>query len=469
MSHAGWLARRRLGGSQHQASEATGLEQLPAQAGAGPRADQAGHQSHIVVAGETPRRGVSDHRARVTLAAMPTPTLPPTRHFVLGVTGGIAAYKSAELVRLWVRQGHTVDVVMTAAAKAFVGPVTFQALSGRPVRDDLWRCEAGGMDHIALSRGVDALIVAPASADFIGKLTHGLADDLLSTLCLARDCPLLIAPAMNRQMWENPATRRNVGQLRADGVTVLGPASGEQACGEVGEGRMLEAAEIVWRVESQLSPKPLAGRRVLITSGPTFEPIDPVRAIVNRSAGRMGHAIAAAARDAGAEVTLVSGPVALAPPGDVQTRQVETAAAMLAAVESALDGIDIFIGVAAVADYRCAMPAAHKLKREDGALRLDLLPNPDILATVARRPDAPFCVGFAAESEDLLARAEAKRRRKGLPLLVANETGAIGSETSRLHLLDDAGVHSLPPADKAVSGRWVVDHIARLFNDRERR
>jgi len=419
------------------------------------------------MSGETPRSSVSGCGARVTLAAMPTPALPPSRHLVLGVTGGIAAYKCAELVRLWVRQGHTVDVVMTAAAKAFVGPATFQALSGRPVRDDLWRSETGGMDHIALSRGVNALIVAPASADFIGKLTHGLADDLLSTLCLARDCPLLIAPAMNRQMWENPATRRNVAQLRADGIAVLGPASGEQACGEVGEGRMLEPAEIVWRVESHLLPKPLAGRRVLITSGPTLEPIDPVRALVNRSSGRMGHAIAAAARDAGATVTLVSGPVAVPAPGDVQTIRVETAAEMLDAVEAQIAGTDIFIGVAAVADYRSEMQAPHKLKRDGGPLKLDLLPNPDILATVAGRANPPFCVGFAAESQDLLAHAEAKRRRKGLPLLVANDASAIGSEASRLHLLDDTGVHSLPPADKAVSGRWVVEHIAHLFNQGE--
>ncbi len=418
---------------------------------------------------ESPVVGMPAAGARVTLAAMQTLASPPARRLVLGVTGGIAAYKSAELVRLWVRQGHTVDVVMTAAAKAFVGPVTFQALSGRPVRDDLWHCEDGGMDHIALSREVDAVIVAPASADFIGKLTHGLADDLLSTLCLARDCPLLVAPAMNRQMWENPATQRNVAQLRADGIVVLGPAVGEQACGEVGAGRMIEPAEIVWRVESHLLPKPLAGRRVLVTSGPTYEPLDPVRAIVNRSSGRMGHAIAAAARDAGAEVTLVSGPVTLPPPGDVHTLRVETAAEMLAAVESQLDGTDIFIGVAAVADYRSESRSEHKIKRDGGPLQLDLLPNPDILAAVAARPGAPFCVGFAAESKDLLANAEAKRRRKNLPLLVANDASAIGNAESRLHLLDDAGIHSLPPADKAISGRWVVDHIATLFNHRERR
>jgi len=404
---------------------------------------------------------------RVTLAAMQTLAPPAVRRFVLGVTGGIAAYKSAELVRLWVRQGHAVDVVMTDAARAFVGAATFQALSGRPVHGDLWHCEGNGMDHIGLSRGADAVIVAPASADFIGKLTHGLADDLLSTLCLARDCPLLVAPAMNRQMWDNPATRRNIAQLRADGIAVLGPASGEQACGEVGEGRMLEPVDIAWQVEAALAAKPLAGRRVLLTAGPTYEPIDPVRAIVNRSSGRMGHAIAAAARDAGAEVTLVSGPVAMPPPGGVRVVHVETAAQMLAAVEAEVDGVDIFIGVAAVSDYRCASVSAQKIKRDRNPLRLDLEANPDILAAVASRPRAPFCVGFAAESENLLDHAEAKRRRKGLPLLVANDASAIGSAESRLHLLDDTGVRSLPAAAKETSARWVVEHIARLFNARE--
>lgn len=404
---------------------------------------------------------------RVTLAAMQTLAPPAVRRFVLGVTGGIAAYKSAELLRLWVRQGHAVDVVMTDAARAFVGAATFQALSGRPVHGDLWHCEGNGMDHIGLSRGADAVIVAPASADFIGKLTHGLADDLLSTLCLARDCPLLVAPAMNRQMWDNPATRRNIAQLRADGIAVLGPASGEQACGEVGEGRMLEPVDIAWQVEAALAAKPLAGRRVLLTAGPTYEPIDPVRAIVNRSSGRMGHAIAAAARDAGAEVTLVSGPVAMPPPGGVRVVHVETAAQMLAAVEAEVDGVDIFIGVAAVSDYRCASVSAQKIKRDGNPLRLDLEANPDILAAVASRPRAPFCVGFAAESENLLDHAEAKRRRKGLPLLVANDASAIGSAESRLHLLDDTGVRSLPAAAKETSARWVVEHIARLFNARE--
>lgn len=386
---------------------------------------------------------------------------------MLGITGGVAAYKSAELVRLWVRQGHTVDVVMTAAAQSFVGATTFQALSGRPVRDDLWHSDGNGMDHIALSRNVDAVIVAPASADFIGKLTHGLADDLLSTLCLARDCPLLVAPAMNKQMWDNPATRRNIAQLRADGVVILGPASGEQACGEVGEGRMIEPGEIVWRVDGCLQPKPLAGRRVLVTSGPTFEPLDPVRAIVNRSSGRMGHAIAAAARDAGAEVTLISGPVSLPPPGDTRVLAVETAAQMLAAVEAEVASSDIFVAVAAVADYRSADAAVHKIKRDEHCRSLELVPNPDILAAVALRPDAPFCVGFAAESQDLLANAENKRRRKNLPLLVANQASAIGSARSSLHLLDDDGVHSLPEADKETSARLVVQHIATLFNRRQ--
>lgn len=453
---------------RHESGKTAGLAHQAAQGVPRRNAHEGSQQLDIVALPPLAVIVMSATDVRVTLAPMQTPAPPPTRHFVLGITGGIAAYKSAELVRLWVRQGHTVDVVMTPAAKAFVGPVTFQALSGRAVRDDLWHGEDSGMDHIALSRNVDAVIVAPASADFIGKLAHGLADDLLSTLCLARDCPLLVVPAMNRQMWENRATQRNVAQLRADGVAILGPATGEQACGEVGAGRMIEPEEIVWRVEGHLLPKPLAGRRVLVTSGPTYEPLDPVRAIVNRSSGRMGHAIAAAARDAGAQVTLVSGPVALPPPGDVRTLNVETAAEMLTAVENELEGTDIFVSVAAVSDYRSEHRSEHKIKRDGSPLQLDLLPNPDILAAVAARPGAPFCVGFAAESEDLLANAEAKRQRKQLPLLVANDTSAIGSAESRLHLLDDHGIHTLPAADKAVSGRWVVDHIAQLFKHRER-
>ncbi|NBN93126.1 MAG: bifunctional phosphopantothenoylcysteine decarboxylase/phosphopantothenate--cysteine ligase CoaBC, partial [Betaproteobacteria bacterium] len=333
----------------------------------------------------------------------------PTRHLVLGITGGIAAYKCAELVRLWVRAGHTVDVVMTEAALAFVGAATFQALSGRPVRSSLWNsAERNGMDHIALSRNVDALIVAPASADFIGKLTYGLADDLLSTLCLARDCPLLVAPAMNRQMWQNPATQRNVAQLRADGVTILGPDSGEQACGETGEGRMLEPHEIAERVAAYLQPKPLAGLRVLLTAGPTLEPIDPVRAITNRSSGQMGYAVAAAARDAGAEVTLISGPTALDAPWDVERVNVETAAQMQAAVDTRVTDSDIFIGVAAVADYRVVAPSGSKIKKSEASMSLELAANPDILASVAARPNPPFCVGFAAESEHLLEHAKLK-------------------------------------------------------------
>lgn len=392
----------------------------------------------------------------------------PTRHLVLGITGGIAAYKCAELVRLWVRAGHTVDVVMTEAALAFVGAATFQALSGRPVRSSLWNsAERNGMDHIALSRNVDALIVAPASADFIGKLTYGLADDFLSTLCLARDCPLLVAPAMNRQMWQNPATQRNVAQLRADGVTILGPDSGEQACGETGEGRMLEPHEIAERVAAYLQPKPLAGLRVLLTAGPTLEPIDPVRAITNRSSGQMGYAVAAAARDAGAEVTLISGPTALDAPWDVERVKVETAAQMQAAVDTRVTDSDIFIGVAAVADYRVVAPSGAKIKKSEASMSLELAANPDILASVAARPNPPFCVGFAAESEHLLEHAELKRRRKTLPLMVANlAQDSIGRSDSQITLLDDHGVHPLPLASKTQSARWLVDHIASLYHAR---
>jgi len=397
---------------------------------------------------------------------MQAPHISPARHLLLGVTGGVAAYKSAELLRLWVRAGHTVDVVLTDAAQAFVGAATFQALSGRPVHTGLWNQTAGhGMDHIALARKVDAVIVAPATADFIGKVTHGLADDLLSTLCLARDCPLLIAPAMNRQMWEHPATQRNVGQLAEDGVVLLGPASGEQACGETGPGRMLEPAEIAELVDGHFAPRCLAGRRVLITAGPTFEAVDAVRGITNRSSGRMGYSVARAARDAGASVTLVSGPVALIDPPGIRTLRVNSAAEMLTAVEAEVAGCDIFISVAAVADYYVLNPSEQKIKKDAHILTLELAPNPDILANIASRPDAPFCVGFAAESENLEDYARRKRLRKHLPLIAANlAQDAIGRDDSQITLLDDDGVHPLPRADKQQSARWLIEHIATLYH-----
>jgi len=384
---------------------------------------------------------------------------------LLGMTGGIAAYKAAELCRLLVQDGCDVQVVMTEAACRFLTPATMQALSGKRVLTDLWDPGVpNGMGHIELSRDRDVIVVAPASADFLAKLAAGLADDLLSTLCLARECPLIVAPAMHRQMWENPSTRRNVQLLAADGVRIAGPASGDQACGEVGPGRMLEAEEIQREILAALRPPTLRGVRVLITAGPTFEAIDPVRGITNRSTGRMGYAVAQAALEAGAQVTLVSGPTALVPPALASLVPVVSAQEMLDAVQANVADCDIFISVAAVADYRIAKPAAHKVKKNDQGLTLELLPTVDILASVASRSEPPFCVGFAAESRDLEQLAEDKRRRKKLPLMVANlAQDAIGTEESELLLLDEAGRHPLPRAPKLTQARLLIDHIARLY------
>jgi len=390
---------------------------------------------------------------------------PPYR-LLLGMTGGIAAYKAAELCRLLVQDGCDVQVVMTEAACRFVTPATMQALSGKRVFTDLWdEAVPGGMGHIELSRDRDLIVVAPASADFLAKLAAGLADDLLSTLCLARECALLVAPAMNRQMWENPSTRRNVHQLAADGVRIAGPASGDQACGEIGPGRMLEAEEIHREIlAARQQSAALRGVHVLITAGPTFEAIDPVRGITNRSSGRMGYAVAQAALEAGAQVTLVSGPTALVPPPSARLVPVISAQDMLGAVLANVADCDIFISVAAVADYRVAKPAPQKVKKSDQALTLELLPTVDILASVAGRPKPPFCVGFAAESQELEQFAEDKRRRKKLPLMVANlAQDAIGAEESELLLLDEAGRHPLPRAPKLTQARRLIDHIARLY------
>lgn len=387
------------------------------------------------------------------------------KRIVVGVTGGVAAYKAAELVRLLVKAGATVDVALTEAGARFVGAQTFQALSGRPVWDSLWDDRmSNAMAHIDLTRGADALVVAPATADFIAKLTHGMADDLLSTLCLARDCPLLVAPAMNRQMWTNPATQRNVAQLHADGARILGPASGEQACGEVGEGRMVEAQEICDAVIASLQPQLLAGKRVLMTAGPTFEPIDPVRGITNSSSGKMGFALARACAEVGAEVTLVAGPCSQPTPSGVTRINVTSALDMRAAVLSNLLGQQVFIGVAAVADYRPAQMAEHKIKKSGDALTIELTPNPDILAEVASLPNAPFCVGFAAESRDLAAYAEGKRVKKKLQMVVGNLVQeALGSETNAVTLFDAAGTHPLPEADKLTVARGIVAHLAKLL------
>ena len=388
------------------------------------------------------------------------------KRVLLGVTGGIAAYKAAELVRLLVKAGIEVQVAMTEAASHFVGPVTFQALSGRPVFSDQWDARiANNMAHIDLSREADLIVVAPASADFLAKLANGLADDLLSTLCLARDCPLAVAPAMNRQMWEHPATHRNAARLAHDGVFVLGPDAGDQACGEVGDGRMLEPEAIFAEIERLLAPALLAGQRVLLTAGPTLEAIDPVRAITNLSSGKMGYALAQAAREAGAEVTLVSGPTHLAPPVGARLVPVTSAADMLEAVLGRVGEADIFISVAAVADYTPARPAGQKIKKADAALSLELKPTVDILATVAALPKPPFCVGFAAESEQVIEYARAKRTKKRLPLIVANRAqSALGAEDNDVVLIDEAGEHPIPRGPKLAVARKIVAHIAGLVS-----
>lgn len=388
------------------------------------------------------------------------------RRIVLGVSGGIAAYKAAELVRLLVKAGADVHVVLSEGGARFVTAVTFQALSGNTVWTDLWDARmANNMAHIDLGREADAILVAPATADFLARLAQGRADDLLSTLCLARDVPLIVAPAMNRQMWESPPTQRNLGLIRGDGVAVFGPAAGDQACGEVGMGRMLEPEELLERLEGFFVPKLLAGRKVVMTAGPTFEAIDPVRGITNISSGKMGYALARACAQAGAEVVLVSGPVNLAVPADVRCVPVASALQMRAAVLDALPGAHVFIGVAAVADYRPLATAEHKLKKSADTLTVVLTPNPDILAEVAAREDAPFCVGFAAESRDLDAYAEGKRRNKRLPLLVGNlVSDGMGGDDNTVILYDDAGRHPLPRAPKAEVARGIVEHLARLLD-----
>jgi len=387
------------------------------------------------------------------------------KRIVLGVTGGIAAYKAAELVRLLGKQGANVQVAMTEGASHFVTATTFQALSGQPVYTDQWDARMpNAMAHIDLSRSADLILVVPASADFLARIVHGMADDLLATMVLARDCPLLVAPAMNRQMWEKPATQRNVTQLQADGVHILGPASGEQACGEVGAGRMLEAEEILEEVIAFFTPKVLAGKKVLITAGPTFEAIDAVRGITNLSSGRMGYAVARAARQAGAQVTLVSGPVGFSAPQGVDRVNVRSALDMHAAVMVRAAAADIFIGVAAVADYRVANAAEHKLKKDSGGIPpIELVENPDILAEVAAMHGGPFCVGFAAESRNLEEYAQTKRRKKNIPLIAGNLIqDGFGGDDNCLVLFDDAGVHPLTPAPKSVLARQLIEHIATL-------
>ena len=391
------------------------------------------------------------------------------KHLLLGLTGGVACFKSAELVRELVRAGATVQVVMTESALQFIGVATMQALSGRAVFTSSWDArDPGHMPHITLPRQADAIVVAPASADFIARLAQGRGDDLLSLLCLARPaarCALLVAPAMNREMWSHPATQRNVAQIRADGAQILGPASGDQACGEVGEGRMLEATELCEAVVAHFQPKRLAGRRVLVTAGPTFEAIDPVRGITNHSSGKMGFAVARAAAEAGAEVTLVAGPVHLPTPRGVQRIDVTSARDMLDAVLPRAPQHDLFVATAAVADWRPAEAASRKIKK-DGSGRVPALAmaeNPDILATVAALPAAsrPYCVGFAAESHDLVRHAREKLQRKGVPLIVGNiGPDTFGRDDNTLVLVDAAGEHPLPPGPKLQLARELVREIA---------
>jgi phosphopantothenoylcysteine decarboxylase/phosphopantothenate--cysteine ligase len=393
-----------------------------------------------------------------------------TRRVLLGVTGGIAAYKVAELARLLMRNNVEVRVAMTDAATKFVTPVTFQALTGKPVATDLWDASfENNMAHIELSRGVDAIVVAPATADFLAKVAHGICDDLLTTTCVARSCPLLVAPAMNVEMWENAATQRNVATLRSDGVAILGPAAGDQACGEVGMGRMLEPDELLQAVLSFFAPKRLAGRKVIVTAGPTFEAIDTVRGITNLSSGKMGYAVAEAAAAMGADVTLISGPTALAAPSPAHFVYVTTAAEMMTAVKAHVAGADFFFGVAAVADYTPVASVKHKLKKSTENMEVKLKPTEDILAYVAALPNGPFCVGFAAESENLADYAQAKRTKKKIPMIVANLVQhTIGKEENEVTIYDDNGAHALARAPKSRIAHGIVEHAIALREVRGR-
>ena len=402
------------------------------------------------------------------------------KHFVLGLTGGIACYKAAELCRALIKEGATVQVVMTDAACAFITPVTMQALSGRAVVTSQWDSRpANNMAHINLTREADAILVAPCSADFMAKLVYGGADDLLSLMCLARPIaavPLLLAPAMNREMWAHPATQRNMAQLRADGATILGVGSGDQACGESGDGRMLEPPEIVLDVIGCFQPKRLAGQRVLVTAGPTYEAIDPVRGITNLSSGKMGFALARAAHEAGARVTLVSGPVALETPRGVHRVDVRSAREMYAATLAHADSATIFVATAAVADWRIANASVHKIKKDgSGALpQLEFVENPDILAALAQSERARngelFCVGFAAESQDLLANAQAKRARKGVPLLVGNIGPAtFGRDDNALLLVSEGASEELARASKLALARELMTRCATMLSERAKK
>ena len=397
------------------------------------------------------------------------------KRIVLGLSGGVACYKAAELCRSLVKEGASVQVVMTDAATHFITAVTMQALSGQPVYTDQWDPRvANNMAHIDTTREADAILIAPCSADFIRKLAHGACDDLLSTMCVARPArvPLLVAPAMNVEMWQNAATQRNVAQIKADGVCVFGPAAGEQACGETGLGRMLEPEQLVEELIASFQPKVLEGRRVLITAGPTYEAIDPVRGITNLSSGKMGYAVARAAHEAGAEVTLVSGPTSLPTPHGVRRIDVLTARQMHDAVMAGIEGQHVFVGVAAVADWRVANASDQKLKKQEGggAPQLEFVQNADILASVASTTTLsgwPYCVGFAAESENLMEFGPAKRERKGIPLLVGNiGPQTFGQDDNTIILFDESGHTVLPRADKLTLARQLVSEIAKRLERR---
>jgi len=395
------------------------------------------------------------------------------KKIVLGLSGGVACYKAAELCRSLAKAGASVQVVMTEAASHFITAVTMQALSGQPVYGSQWDARVdNNMAHIDLTRGADAILIAPCSADFMAKLAHGICDDLLSTLCLARPghVPLLVAPAMNVEMWQNPATQRNAQQLRDDGIGIFGPAAGAQACGEVGFGRMLEPDQLLEELVAVFQPKVLSGKRILITAGPTFEAIDPVRGITNLSSGKMGYAVARAAREAGAEVVLISGPTALPAPHGVRRIDVQSAQQMHDAVLAQVDGQHVFIAVAAVADWRVANASSQKMKKQaDGStLELKFEQNPDILAAVAARTNLaghPYCVGFAAESENLVEFGADKRARKGIPLLVGNiGHHTFGQDDNTIMLFDEDGHTLLPRATKLVLARQLISEIAKRID-----
>lgn len=393
------------------------------------------------------------------------------RHIVLGITGGIAAYKAAELVRRLKERGALVHVVMTDAAREFITPLTLQALSGNPVHSSLLDPEAeAAMGHIELARWADLLLVAPASADFIAKLAHGQADDLLSTLWLACQSKKAIAPAMNQAMWADPATAANMDTLRARGIAIFGPGAGEQACGDVGLGRMLEPGELADLSESQFESRLLDGKRVLITAGPTREAIDPVRYISNHSSGKMGYALARAAADAGASVTLISGPVTLATPAGVERVDVESAQAMYDAVLARSAQSDLFIGCAAVADYRPATAVEQKIKKQADEMTLTLVRNPDIISAVAARADRPFTVGFAAETQNVLSYARDKLERKGLDAIIANDVSVAGigfnSDQNEVTLVTAAGEEALPRMGKQQLADALIAHLAQQLGAR---